>query len=234
MARVNYRVVTLFAALGGAILSAVALAFLVTALIEYRAEDFFDATTTTDFVALGTCVETLTRDQLDELGYGNADIDCKDDPERGNKKKLINTLRASVHGVYWTYYHGQVDDRTNTGATVAANTFHDAHAKGEHLREVMTAQWGHVLGKLCQDEPCGVGGTQESFRNIGLNFSNVYEALSLVSEVVGGVPATCEARTGAPNRARLRHRLRGHGSPLRALHARRSTGWRTPTSRTTT
>merc|ERR1719316_289060 len=174
MAKVNYRIVTLFAALAGAILSAIALAFLVTAPI------------TTDFVALGTCVETLTHDQLKELDYNNADIDCKDDPERGNKKKLINTLRASVHGVYWTYYNGKIDDRTNTGTTVDANTFHGTYMQGEHLREVMTAQWGHVLGKIDPFYTAGPGGTQESFKNIGLNFSHVYEALSLVAEVVGG------------------------------------------------
>ena len=196
MAKVNYRIVTLFAALAGAILSAIALAFLTTSLIKYRAEDFFTASTTTDFTALGTCVETLTVDQLKELDYNNADIDCKDDVDRGNKLNVINTLRSSVHGVYWTYFHGQIDDRTNTGTTVAANTFHSTLMQGEHLREVMTAQWGHVLGKTSPFYTAGVGGTQETFVNIGLNFSHVYEALSLVSEVVGGVPATCEAIYG--------------------------------------
>ena len=78
MGRVNYRIVTLTAALGGAIMSGVSLAFLVTALIEYRAKDFFTATTTTNFVSLGTCVETLTHDQLKELDYKNPSIDCKD------------------------------------------------------------------------------------------------------------------------------------------------------------
>jgi len=192
MAKVNYRIVTLFAALAGAILSSIALAFLVTALIKYRAEDFFTASTTTDFTALGTCVETLTHDQLKELDYNNAEIDCKDDDDRGNKLKVINSLRASVHGVYWTYFNGQIDDRTNTGTTVAANTFHGTYKQGEYLREVMTAQWGHVLGKTAPFYTAGPGGTQETFVNIGLNFSHVYEALSLVSEVIGGVPATCE------------------------------------------
>lgn len=192
MGRVNYRIVTLTAALGGAIMSGVSLAFLVTALIEYRAKDFFTATTTTNFVSLGTCVETLTHDQLKELDYKNPSIDCKDSVKRGNKKKLINTLRATVHGVYWTYYNGQIDDRTGEGTTVPANTFHDTYMKGEFLREVMTAQWGHVLGKTHPFYTEGKGGTQASFVNIGLNFTHVYEALSLVAEVVGGVPATCE------------------------------------------
>ena len=92
MAKVNYRIVTLFAALAGAILSAIALAFLVTSLIKYRAEDFFTASTTKDFTTLGTCVETLTHDQLKELDYNNAGLDCKDDPERGNKKKMLQSI----------------------------------------------------------------------------------------------------------------------------------------------
>ena len=52
--KVNYRIVTLVAALSGAVLSAIALAFMVTALVEYRADDFFTATTTKDFTTLIT------------------------------------------------------------------------------------------------------------------------------------------------------------------------------------
>ena len=102
--RVNYRIVTLVAALSSAILSAIALAFLITALVEYRADDFFTASKTKDFTALGTCVETLTRDQLKELDYNNGDIDCKENDEQGNKRKLINTLRSTVHSVYYAYH----------------------------------------------------------------------------------------------------------------------------------
>ena len=194
MAKVNYRIVTLVAALAGAILSAIALAFLVTSLIKYRAEDFFTATVTTDFASKGTCVETLTRDQLKELDYNNAEIDCKDDPEQGNKLKLINTLRATVHSVYWTYYNGQVDDRSGTGTKVPAKDFHSVYMQGEMLRKVMTAQWGHVLGMVdTASSPfyaAGAGNKQEQFVNIGLNFTEVYEALRIVAEV--DVPVSCD------------------------------------------
>ena len=64
--KVNFRIVTLVAALASSILCAIALAFLVTALVEFRAEDFFTASKTKDFTELGTCVETLTHDQLTE------------------------------------------------------------------------------------------------------------------------------------------------------------------------
>jgi len=190
MGKVNYRIVTLVAALASSILSAIALAFLVTSVIKYRAEDFFTASTTTDFVALGTCTETLTMDQIKQLDYSNPEIDCKDDPEQGNKKKLINTLRATVHSVYWTYMNGQIDDRSGTGALMNARDYHSSLAWGEHLREVMTAQWGHVLGKVDAFYAPGAGNKQEQFVNIGLNFTHVYEALRIVAEV--DVPASCE------------------------------------------
>ena len=190
--RINYRIVTLFAALAGAILSELALLCLVTSLIKYRATDFFNATTTTDFVTLGTCVETLTHDQLKQLDYNNPSLDCGDDDEEGKKLKVINSLRATVHGVYWTYYNGQIDDPVANGTTVPANTFQGTHRRSEYLREVMTAQWAHVLGKVDAFYSAGAGGKQAQFVNVGLNFSKVYEALALVSEVVGGVPATCE------------------------------------------
>lgn len=187
MARVNYRMVTLFASLAGAILSSIALAFLVTSLIRYRAEDFFTASTTTDFATLGTCVETLTHDQLKALDYNNADIDCGKDVDRGNALKLSNTLRATVHGVYYAYHTGQVDDGTNTGTMVDASSVHDP---GEFLRTVMAAQVAHVLGKTAPFFTEGEDGTQKSFVNVGLNFTQVYKALKLVSEV--DVLATCE------------------------------------------
>lgn len=188
MAKVNYRILTLFAALAGVVLSQISLAFLVTALIKYRAKDFFTASTTKDFVALGTCVETLTRDQLKELDYNNPDIDCKDDPERDNKLKMLNTLRATVHGVYWTYWNGVVDDGTGTNTDVAASAVYSPGA--EYLRQVMAAQQAHVLGKVDAFYAPGAGNAQATFVNVGLNFTMVFEALRLVSEV--DVPVSCD------------------------------------------
>jgi hypothetical protein len=187
MGKVNYRIVTLVAALGSSILCAIALAFLVTSLVEYRADDFFTASKTKDFTTLGTCVETLTLEQLAELNYDDGDLDCKEDNDAGNRLKVTNSLRATVHSVYYTYHSGQVDDGTNTGTNVAASSIHDP---GHYLRTVMAAQVAHVLGKTVPFYTAGVGGMQESFVNVGLNFSTVYEALALVAKV--DVPASCD------------------------------------------
>jgi hypothetical protein len=190
MGRVNYRIVTLVAALSTSILSAIALAFLVTSLVEYRADDFFTASKTKDFTSLGTCVETLTHDQLKELDYNNGDLNCKTNDKQGNRLNVINSLRATVHGVYYAFHHPDalVDDGTNTGVKVPAKQIHANW--GDYLRTVMAAQVGHVLGKTAPFYTAGAGGTQESFVNVGLNFSMVYEALKLVSEV--DVPASCD------------------------------------------
>ena len=182
--KVNYRIVTLVAALSGAVLSAIALAFMVTALVEYRADDFFTATTTKDFTTLGTCVETLTRDQLTELDYNNVGLSCKEDEDRGNRYNVINSLRATVHGVYYAYHspNALVDDGSDTNTMVAANTI---HVPGHYLRTVHAAQVAHVLGKQA-----AFGYDPATFENVGLNYSMVYEALALVDMV--DVPVSCD------------------------------------------
>ena len=184
--KVNYRIVTLVAALASAILSAIALAFLITSLVEYRADDFFTASKTKDFTTLGTCVETLTRDQLKELDYNNGDIDCGDNEERGNRLKLHNTLRATVHSVYYAYHHDDaivsVTDSQGVTTTKDASAWHDA---GNHLRTVMAAQVAHVLGRQT-----AFGYDPATFINVGLNFSQVFEALALVDLL--DVPTSCD------------------------------------------
>ncbi len=183
MSKVNYRIVTLVAALASSILCAVALAFLVTAVVEYRAADFFNASKTKDFTELGTCVETLTQDQLNALDYSNHGLDCKEDKESGNKRKVINTLRSTVHGVYYAYHHTDalVDD--GTGTKVPPSTIHSQW--GEYLRVVMAAQVAHVLGKQT-----AFGYDLATFENVGLNYSTVYAALSVVAKM--DVPASCD------------------------------------------
>jgi hypothetical protein len=182
--KVNYRIVTLVAALSSAILCAIALAFLITSLVEFRADDFFTASKTKDFTTLGTCVETMTHAQLKELDYNNADIDCKENEEQGNRLKLHNSLRATVHSVYYAYHHpnGIVPDGKGLGGMMDASAYHSA---GNQLRSVMAAQVGHVLGKQMAfyTDPT-------TFINAGLNFSTVYEALALVDQVE--VPTSCD------------------------------------------
>ena len=184
--KVNYRIVTLFAALSGAVLSAIALAFMVTALVEYRADDFFTASVTKDFTEYGTCVETLTRDQLKELDYNNGDLSCKDDDDQGNRYNLINSLRATVHGVYYAYTSPLAIvtylDADGVEQTKDAKDWHDA---GNHLRTVHAAQVAHVLGKQA-----AFGYDPSTFKNVGLNFSMVYEALEVVDRI--DVPASCD------------------------------------------
>ncbi|MBG10081.1 MAG: hypothetical protein CMD92_02815 [Gammaproteobacteria bacterium] len=183
MGKVNYRIVTLVAALASSILCAIALAFLVTAVVEYRADDFFTASKTKDFTELGTCVETLTYDQLKALKYSDHDLGCKDDKESGNKRKVINTLRSTVHGVYYAFHHADalVDD--GTGTKVPPSTIHSQW--GEYLRVVMAAQVAHVLGKQT-----AFGFDLATFENVGLNYSTVYEALNVVAKM--DVPASCD------------------------------------------
>jgi len=182
--KVNYRIVTLVAALGAAILSAIALACLVTAVVEFRAEDFFTASKTKDFTTLGTCVETMTTEQLKELDYNNPELDCSDNDEQGNRKKVMNTLRSTVHGVYWAYNHPDalVDAGKGDGSTMAAK---DKHNPGEFLRTVHAAQVGHVLGKQL-----AFGYNLNSFLNVGLNYSMVFKALVLVDEL--NIPTSCD------------------------------------------
>jgi len=210
MAKINYRIVTLIAALSSVILSAIALAFLVTSVIRYRADDFFTASATKDFTTLGTCVETLTHDQLKELDYNNQDLDCKNDYDRGNKLKMLNTLRVSVHSLYYAYHVATYVDKA--GATVRVR---ERHAIGDHIETVMAALVAHVLyyqgvvsGYVANTNPGTVAGsdqfytsntatggvttpgTRSTFVNVGLNFTSVYQALNLVTEV--DVPVSCD------------------------------------------
>ena len=168
MGKVNFRIVTLVAALAGAILSAIALAFLVTSIVKFRADDFFTASTVKDFTTLGTCVETLTHDQLKELDYNNGEIECKDDTDRGNRYNLINTMRTSIHGAYYAYH--------SAGARLDP---------GDHLETVISAMAAHVLGKVPAFYP-----TPETFVNVGVNFTAVYQALKLVSHT--DIPVSCD------------------------------------------
>ena len=102
---VNYRVITIFSSAVSAILCAVALAFLVTSITHYRAEDFFTATKTEDFTELGTCVEAVTDAQLKSLDYEKEDIKCNEKLDRGNRGNMRNTIAVSVHGLYYTHYN---------------------------------------------------------------------------------------------------------------------------------
>jgi len=128
----------------------------------------------------------MTRGQLKDLDYNNADIDCKDNDEKGNKLKLINTLRSTVHGVYYAYHHDDaiVSVTDNKGVTTTKDAS-DWHEAGNQLRQVMAAQVAHVLGKQT-----AFGYDPATFVNVGLNFSMAFEALSLVDMI--DIPVSCD------------------------------------------
>ena len=170
----TYRAVTLIAAAGSSVLSASTLAFLVTALVSFRAEDLFTASTIEDFTTLGTCVETLTYEQLDELDYQNRNLDCENLLGIDNREKLTNTLGATVHGVYYAHY-------TTNGGT---------DTRGYRNR-VMSAQLTHVLGKQF-----GSDTEKAELVNVGINSTTAFEVLREVSQ--GAVPVSCDA-IYAPN-----------------------------------
>ena len=173
---VNYRIITIFASVASAILCAISLAFTITAIVSYRAEDFFTATQTTDFTTLGTCVETVTDAQLQSYGYQNHDIDCKLDTDTGNKGRLRNTLAVSVHGLYYTMYDPAARDYVGDVPPIY---------------DVADIQDSLLLtGASVLTATVGGAGTLPP----GVNFSTAYLALRYVAEQK--VPTSCDAIYG--------------------------------------
>lgn len=54
---VNYRIITIFASVASAILCAISLAFTITAIVSYRAEDFFTSWSNLAQLAAGLGVD---------------------------------------------------------------------------------------------------------------------------------------------------------------------------------
>ena len=98
------RTFTVVAAGIGAILSVFSIYATARALVKFRAADLLDATSIQDFERYGTCVETLTKDQLQSLKYDKLDLKCEDDPDAGNRLRVRNSLMVSVHGLYYAYF----------------------------------------------------------------------------------------------------------------------------------
>ena len=167
----TYRVVTLVAAAGSSVLSASTLAFLVTALVSFRAEDLFTASKIEDFTTLGTCVETLTYEQLSDLDYTGDKIECEKILSLDNREKLANTLAATVHGVYYMHHTRHRD-------VLGTDFWGDRGV-------VMLAQLTHVLGKQF-----GSADEQAELVNVGINSTTAFEVLREVSQ--GIVPVSCD------------------------------------------
>ena len=181
MGRVNYRVVTLFASLASSILSAVSLAFLVTSLVSFRADDFLFASKTEDFTTLGTCVETLTDDQMVEMKYTDPDLKCEDNRERGNRMNVRNTLSVSVHSVMYAYYKDTaLHTEMNAGTTATELT------DGYRFTQVAGAMLTHVMG--------GDDGAGTLNVPMGINFTTAGMVLREVSK--RSIPVSCDAIYG--------------------------------------
>jgi len=174
MVKVNYRVVTLFSALASAILTAITLAFLVTAIVEFRAKDFLFASKTLDFHTLGTCVETLTGSQIDQQKYNDIDKKCKEDIDSGMRGEMRDALSVSVHGMWYIYYTAGVYDDPN------------GLPEGPVWR-VLSAMVTHVMNTPDATNPLTVATVP-----IGVNFTTGYEALKAVSNVENGIPTSCD------------------------------------------
>lgn len=172
---VDYRVVTLLASLGAAILSAASLAFLVTALISFRADDFLLASKTEDFTALGTCVETFTEDQISELKY--TDKKCEEDPESVDRRNVRNSLAVSAHGILFAYYQSDLDLDTSLNG-------------GSEFHEVVASVLTHIVGPD-KDEDGVVTSVNVP---AGINYTTAITVLKMVSKLK--VPVSCDVLYG--------------------------------------
>jgi len=189
MARVNYRIVTLFAALGSAILSAIALAFLVTSLISYRADDFLTASKTPDFTTLGTCIETLSDGQILELEYTEPDLKCEDDRERGNRRNVRNSLAVSVHGIMWAYYL-RPDAATAFDLLVGEAPQDPNENKKYQFQQVVGSLLTHVMAGTTAN----AAGADVPNVPAGVNYTTAQAVLREVAHM--DVPVSCETMYG--------------------------------------
>ena len=193
---VNYRIITIFSSVASAILCAIALAFTITAITKYRAEDFFTATKTVDFASLGTCVEAVTDAQLKGLKYDDQGIECGEKIDRGNRGHMRNTLAVSVHGLYYTHYNPDGNVKDYVGAVPPDYFANDIEvALAYTTSAVITATVGGSaaeLATLVADENFHNGRTPE-----GVNFTRAYLAMHYVAEQM--VPTSCDAIYGLTN-----------------------------------
>lgn len=190
---VNYRVITIFSSVASAILCGVALAFLVTAVTKYRAEDFFTASKTVDFTTFGTCVESITEGQLKTLKYHKDDLECNEKVDSGNRGKLRNSLAVSVHGLYYTHYNADGMVKDYVGDVPPDYTVAEVQAA---LSAVTSAAiTATVGGALSEVATVGADEGQWSGRvPTGVTFKQSYLALHYVAEQK--VPTSCDVIYG--------------------------------------
>jgi len=202
MAGPNYRLLTIFGSVIGAIFAAFSVVWIVEAFILYRSEDFITASETLDWMAppegQATCVESLSDAQLMSLDYDHVDLSCNLDNDDGNKLKMRNSLAVSVHGLYYLAkntatlpYVGDVPNPLYTqadGTDDAGNTIPGLQTALDHtMPAVLTA----ILKEALPDNSVPPS----------VNFASAYRALHWVSdlrqnEASPGVPTNCDTIYG--------------------------------------
>ena len=199
---VNYRLLTIFAAIVGALFSALSVVWIIEAFILYRSEDFIIASETLDWMnppeGQATCVEALTDAQLMSLDYDHVDLECKLGNGAGNKLNMRNSLAVSVHGLYYLAknkatlpYVGdmprplykQADDKDANGNTIPGLDT----ALGHTMAAVLTA----ILKETLPDNSVPPS----------VNFASAYRALHWVADLQQreenpGVPTNCDTIYG--------------------------------------
>ena len=168
----GYRWCTILASVAACWSCSFAIYFIVAAIAKYRTDDFFEATSVKDFTTKGSCVESITLNQLKSARYDNSlnsgDDGCpsKSDPsEEGLPLAMRRSLAVSVHGIYYTYFVQGIDHETMRGVT----------------ETVVSATIGYAL------KPA-----DDTMQLSKVNFSAAFEALRAVSEQAIPVENGCD------------------------------------------
>ena len=200
---------TLCAAIFAAIAAAGSIWFLVINITEYRADDFYKGTDTTDFTALGTCVGVITTDQMDGAMEGfnsrkfNDDFHCDD---TGRTEWIGRAVAVSVHGLYYVWSTTAVAGGATATSPGTADLVNDdgTFTFGSVVRTAISAT---VLGgcQSCAAKTSyaygGVGGTawNPARAAAGVQYptvkrQDVYHALKAVADA--NVPVSCDTIYG--------------------------------------
>ena len=198
----GYRFCTLLSAAISAFLMAWSIFFLIEALVEYRTDDFVTGTETIDFDAEGTCVETITKAQLDIKKYHEEgdDADCNN----GKQDEVARSLMASVHGIYYVWNElyvakGVTNSADSTGAPNGWSGWdsNNKYTYGTVARSVLSAVAGGSANGCSLCEVAAGGTALESGQRNGdqiyppINYTDAYEALLKVAEYES-VPVNCD------------------------------------------
>ena len=195
------------AAAVAAIAMAGTLVLISVALTEYKSKDFVKGTEVTDWDSYGTCVGTITRDQLDTpegSWMKDSDASCDD----AHRDRAARSLQVSVHGLYYTWNKNYADKGVagvyDVGtADPATWTGLDEEKKFTFgpVARVAISSIGMAGANHCPTCPTATGGTVRASNDRALDFvypavnmSDVFHALSEVSEYANadGVPTSCE------------------------------------------